>query len=241
MSILAVVNSFWRVPLILLATAVLASVSVAVSVVDGSGRGQHACARAWARMIFFVSRVRVQVQGMDQIDASRGYIFMANHLSMFDHWAFLACLPMQFRFAAKASLFRIPFLGWHLRRAGNIPVDRHHPRRVLRDFQAVGDKVRSGISVVIYPEGGRTFGESMAPFKRGPFMLAQSARAPIVPVTLIGAHRRLERGSVIIHPGEMGMIIHAPIEFEDYAGKDLQVVADRVRAVIAKDYRQVDG
>ncbi len=236
---LARVNAIWRVPLILAATAFLASLSVAASVVDGTGRMQHSCARAWGRFICWVSRVRVRVDGLDRIDTSRGYVFMANHLSMFDHWAFLAHIPVQFRFAAKASLFRIPFLGWHLKRAGNIPVDRHHPRQVIRQFQAIGEKIRSGISIVIYPEGERTFGDALSPFKRGPFLMAKSARAAIVPVTLIGAHRRLERGSVIINPGEMEMIVHSPVEFEDYCDDELQITSDRIRDIILSVYRQV--
>ncbi len=239
MPILPKLNAFWRVPLILLATAVLATVSVLASLVDGTGRWQHACARAWGRFIFWVSRVRVKTTGLEDLDTSRGYVFMANHLSMFDHWAFLAVVPVQFRFVAKASLFRIPFLGWHLRRAGNIPVDRHSPRQALRDFQAIGEKIRQGLSVVIYPEGERTFGERMSPFKRGPFLLARSARAPILPVTLIGAHRRLERGSAILYPGEMEMIFHPPLEYDDYRRDSLQAVSDRVREIIAGAYRQV--
>ncbi len=239
MSLLPKLNSAWRVPLILTATVVLASISVLASLVDGSGRLQHGCARAWGRFIFWVSRVRVKIRGLERIDPARGYVFMANHLSMFDHWAFLAHIPAQFRFAAKASLFRIPFLGWHLQRAGNIPVDRYHPRRAIRHFQAFGKQIQAGVSVVVYPEGERTFGDAMSPFKRGPFLLARSARAPIVPVTLIGAHRRLERGSFIIYPGEMEMIIHPPIEYASYRDEDLRQVARQVRQVIASAYRQV--
>jgi 1-acyl-sn-glycerol-3-phosphate acyltransferase len=200
---------------------------------------QHACARVWGLFILFVSRVRVRVEGLDYLDKSQGFVFMANHLSMFDHWSFLAKLPFQFRFAAKASLFKIPFLGWHLRRSGNIPVDRSNPRKTLDSFKAIGEKVQSGLSLVIYPEGARTWGDSMAPFKRGPFLLAKYAQAPIVPVTIIGAHRRLARGSMIIHPGTMEMIIHPPIPFADYKEMEIHELSDKVRQIIQKSYRQV--
>ncbi len=239
MSLLPRINALWRGSLILLVTALLAMLSVLFSVVDGSGRLQHWCAKSWAGFIIWISRVQIKVVGFEEIDLERGYIFMANHLSMFDHWAFLAKLPCQFRFAAKASLFKIPFLGWHLRRAGNIPVDRHHPRRTLRSFRRVGEHIRNGISLVIYPEGGRTGGDRMDPFKRGSFILASHARSPIVPVTFIGAHRRLERGSIVIYPGRMEMILHPPLEFEDYQSMDLQSLSDQVRGIIEKSYRQV--
>jgi len=239
MSWLAKINAVWRVPLILLATAILASFSVLASFVDSTGRMQHGFAHAWGKFILFVSRVRVKVSGLDNVDTSLGFVFMANHLSMFDHWAFLAELPFQFRFAAKASLFKIPFLGWHLRRSGNLPVDRSNPRKTLEDFKAVGVKIKEGLSLVIYPEGARTWGDAMAPFKRGPFLLARHAGAPIVPVTIIGTHRRLARGSVIIYPGEISLIVHPPILFEEYKDMDVAELAELVRKEISKDYRQV--
>ena len=239
MSALPKINAVWRVPLILSATAVLASISVFFSILDSSGRMQHACARLWGKFILFVSRVKVSVAGFDRLDPSKGYVFMANHLSMFDHWAFLAELPFQFRFAAKASLFRIPFLGWHLRRSGNIPVDRTNPRKTLRNFKAVAERVGSGLSLVIYPEGARTWGEGLAPFKRGPFILAKTAEAPIVPVTIIGAHRRLARGSVVIYPGGMELIIHCPIPFSEYEAMDIPELSDLVRKTIEGSYQQV--
>lgn len=239
MGVMPKLNALWRVPLILAGTAVLASVSVFFSIFDGTGRLQHACAQAWGKFIIGVSRVRVRVEGLERLDTSRGYVFMANHLSMFDHWAFLAELPFQFRFAAKASLFKIPFLGWHLRRAGNIPVDRHNPRKTLRDFQAIGEKISQGLSLVIYPEGGRTWGDALLEFKRGPFMLATQAHAPIVPVTIIGAHRRLARGSAVIYPGTMELILHEVIEYADYRDLSLDELSSRVRGVIESRYRQV--
>jgi len=239
MSFLPEINSLWRVPLILLWTAAMATVSVAFSLIDDTGKMQHGCARLWSRFIFFVSRVSVEINGLEQLDPNRGYIFAANHLSMFDHWAFLAYLPFQFRFAAKMSLFNLPFLGWHLHRSGNIVVDRTKHRKTLESFQAAGRKVKLGISFVIYPEGGRTRGEKVAPFKRGSLLLARNAGAPIVPVTIIGAHCRLRRGSMILHPGTFEMIIHQPMEFEEYKRLDLQTLANKVRHTIVGSYRQV--
>ena len=95
------------------------------------------------------------------------------------------------------------------------------------------------MSYVIYPEGMRTWGEEVAPFKRGSLLLAQYAHAPIVPVTFIGAHRRLLRGSILLCPGTMQMIIHTPIEFEEYKDLDPQALAETVRERIQENYQQV--
>lgn len=229
-------NSAWRVPLILLATGLLSCLSVCFSLVDGSGRMQHWCARKWAQFIFLVSRVEVEVEGIDRLSERRGYVFAANHLSMFDHWAFLAHLPFQFRFAAKSSLFKVPFLGWHLRRSGSIPIERSRHRKTIESFDRVKEQIKEGISFVIYPEGMRTWNGQTARFKRGSFLLARYAEAAIVPVTIIDAHKRLPRGSVIIRPGKMSVIIHPPLEFDEYRRMDLQRLADQVRSTILTRY-----
>ena len=193
----------------------------------------------WSRLILAISRVKVQVRGLEKLESEGVYIFVANHLSMFDIWAFLGCLPYQFKFVAKASLFRWPFLGWHLTRAGYIPVDRQHPRQILRTFQATGAKILSGFSLVIFPEGMRTWGQEVAPFKRGSFVLARYTGAAIVPVTIIGSHRRLRRGSVFIRPGKMEMIIHTPISQNQYRKLKLGTLTQKVHRTIVGSYQQV--
>jgi len=234
--ILARINAIWRVPLILGMTGFLSALSVFFSLLDQTGRMQHWCARVWSRFILLVSRVKVEVQGLDNLQTDRGYVFAANHLSMFDHWAFLACLPFQFRFVAKSSLFRIPFLGWHLIRSGNIPVARENHRQTIRSYQKVSEKIREGISFVIYPEGMRSWKGEMYPFKRGAFLLARYAEAPIVPVTIIAAHKRLPRGSMVIRPGKMRLIIHPPLEFEDYRNLSLDRLAQKVHEIVRSRY-----
>jgi len=236
--ILPKINALWRVPVIVFMTGFLSSLSVFFSLFDGSGRLQHWCAQLWSDFIFFVSRVKVEVEGLEKLPANgRGQILMANHLSMFDHWAFLSCLPFQFRFAAKSSLFKIPFLGWHLRRSGNLPVYFENPRQTLKGYREVAKKIKTGTSLVIYPEGERTFDGVMVRFKRGPFLLARTSEAPIVPVTIIGAHRRLKRGSAIIRPGRMRLIFHDPIEFAEYQELELDQMAKRVQEIVASKYR----
>jgi 1-acyl-sn-glycerol-3-phosphate acyltransferase len=233
-------NTIWRVPVILFMTGFLSSISVIFSLFDGTGRLQHWCAQRWSDFILFVSRVTVEVEGLERLPTNgRGHILMANHLSMFDHWAFLSYLPYQFQFAAKSSLFRIPFLGWHLKRSGNLPVYFENPRQTLKGYRQVARKIKTGTSLVIYPEGERTFDGVMVPFKRGPFLLARTAAAPIVPVTIIGAHRRLKRGSVVIKPGKMSLVIHDPIEFSDYGKLELDQIARKVQQIVASRYKLV--
>ena len=239
MSALACVNAIWRVPLILSLTAVMATLGLILSLGEEGGKRQSWCARLWSRMILRISRVQVQVRGLEKLDPEGAYLFAANHLSMFDIFAFLGRLPFDFRFVAKASLFQWPFVGWHLKRAGYIRVDRRRPRETLRAFRAAGNQIRAGASMVIFPEGMRTWGETVAPFKRGSFLLARQTGAAIVPVTIVGSHRRLPRGSVLIRPGEMEIIIHQPIPRNSYRNLELDALSRQVRRTIVESYRQV--
>jgi 1-acyl-sn-glycerol-3-phosphate acyltransferase len=240
MSLISRLNVVWRVPLILLWTAFMATLSVISSLFDGKGRLQHGCARLWSSIILRVARARVRISGLERLDPARAYIFASNHLSMFDIWVFLAYLPFQFRFVAKASLFRVPFLGWHLRRSGNIPIDRHNPRQALRSYEAAGERIRAGISMVVFPEGMRSWGDTVHPFKRGSFILAQRAGVPIVPVTIVGSHRLLARGSIMIGPGAIEMKIHSPVEHADYRDLELDALAESIRQTVLGSYRQVE-
>ena len=238
MSALAKANSVWRVPLILIFTALMASLSVLLSLSKNAAKRQDWCARIWSRFILWVSRVRLEVEGLEKLDSNQGYVFTANHLSMFDIWALFAALPPSVRFVAKASLFQWPLLGWHLRRSGNIRVDRHHPRRTIRAFQEAGEKIGLGLSFVVFPEGMRTRGKEVAPFKRGSFVLARYAVAPIVPITIIASHLVLPRGSVFIKPGRMKLIVHSIIPYEEFKDEKLATLANRVRSTIVESYRE---
>ncbi len=239
MHLVPMINVVWRVPLIVVWTAVMGTISVFFSLFDGTGQLQHACASVWSRFILKIARARVRLTGLEQLEPSKAYIFASNHLSMFDIWVFLAYLPFQFRFVAKVSLFKWPFLGWHLRRTGNIPIDRKNPRRAIESYEAAGAKIRAGVSVVVFPEGMRTWGDTVAPFKRGSFLLAQKAQVPIVPVTIIGSHRLLPRGSFLIQPGEIEVKIHPAIEYDHYKHLELESLAESVRTTILNSYHQV--
>src|SRR5262245_21695087 len=119
-------------PLVFIVTGVMGSVSLLSSLFDSSGRLQHACARLWARMILVICGVRLKVSGDGGLRDDFTYIFFANHPSHIDIPILLAALPVSFRFTAKKELFRIPFLGWHLRRSGHIPVDRRNPHASVK-------------------------------------------------------------------------------------------------------------
>ena len=199
-------------PLIILATAVYGTASLAVSFFDNSGRKQIEIARAWARMLLRISGVRVIASGLDAIDPDCGYVVAANHASYMDTPVVLATLPVQFRFMAKEGLFKIPLLGTHLQRAGHISVPKDNPREALKVMGEAGKIIRErGISVLIFPEGGRSL-TGLQEFREGAAYIALKAGVRIVPVALKGTMEILPMHSVHVRSGRVEVRVGQPID-----------------------------
>ncbi|MBZ5585330.1 MAG: 1-acyl-sn-glycerol-3-phosphate acyltransferase [Acidobacteriia bacterium] len=208
----------FSIPLIVLSTIAMGSLSLLASFFDPTGRTQHRIARVWAKMLLGVSFIRVRAEGLEKLDPDGAYVFVANHASFMDIPAILASLPHQFRFFAKKGLFRIPFLGTHLRRAGHLAVDRSSARASLRSMSE-GARIIAGrgVSVLLFPEGGRS-PHGLREFKEGSAYIAIKAGVPAVPVAIVGMRPLLPMGSIHIRSGRTVLRIGDPI-----ATKGMQV------------------
>lgn len=213
-------------------TVVCGTLSLCGSLFDAHGRWQHACARGWSWLILKSSRIRVRVEGLENVDPGRTTIYCANHPSAMDIPILLVTLPVQFRFLAKRALFHLPFLGWHLRRSGHIPVDRERPREALQSLDQAAKKIQEGRSVVLFPEGHRSRDGQVLPFKAGSFYLAIQAGVPIVPVTLNGTRAVLKPDTLHVRPGQVQVIFHPPVATAGLTLDDLEALSERVRKQI---------
>ncbi|HYP13705.1 MAG TPA: lysophospholipid acyltransferase family protein [Bryobacteraceae bacterium] len=198
-------------PLIIIATIILGSINLAVSIFDHGGRKQVAIARFWSKVLLKIAGVRMSLDGIEKIDPNGSYVFVSNHVSFMDTPVVLAHIPVQFRFLAKKGLFSIPFLGYHLKRAGHLPVPRENPREAVKTMAEAGRIIRErGISVLIFPEGGRSL-EGLLPFKEGAAYIAIKAGVPVVPVALDGTLAVLPMGSMNVRPGHVTLRVGDPI------------------------------
>lgn len=197
---------------LVLVTVFLSLLALPVSFFDRDGRVLHRMARLWARIHMRACGIEALVKGREHI-TKPPYILMCNHQSALDIFSLLTALPLQFKWIAKRELFRIPFLGWAMKRAGYISLDRKHPREALRAMEDAAQKIRGGTTIVIFPEGTRSADGSLLPFKKGGFSLAMKAGVPIVPVAISGSRSLQPKGSFI--PSGKGVIyigIGRPIE-----------------------------
>jgi 1-acyl-sn-glycerol-3-phosphate acyltransferase len=220
------------VPIIALATLVLGSLAMLASLVDGRGEASRALGRAWARLVLHVLGVRVEVRGAEHVP-ERAAVYAVNHGSALDIPILLACLPADFRLIHKRSLSFVPVLGWSLRCAGHIAIDRRRPFSARRSLATAVRKLREGVSLAVFPEGTRSPDARVLPFKRGSFGLAIEAGAPVLPISIDGVKRVVPRGIFTLQPGAVRLSIHPPIETTALAAGGAAALAEKVRRIVA--------
>lgn len=218
-------------------TIVLSAVALVVSLFDPKRRAMHPFARFWAKNHLKLSGITVSVRGVGHLPPPP-FILMCNHQSALDIYSLLAGLPMTFKWLAKRELFRLPFVGWAMTRAGYISIDRENPREALRAIDEAGRKIREGMNLLIFPEGTRSEDGKLLPFKQGVFNLALRAGVPIVPVGIKEKNRLQPKGSFI--PKEKGVVyinIGEPVAIEGKGSaaktRIMNEVRDRIEVLTA--------
>lgn len=194
---------------------------VIISLFSRNGNLPHILARYWARFTLWCAHVDVQVVGEENIPKGPA-IYMPNHVSHFDVFAILGYLAIQFRWTVKKELYRIPLLGLAMKRAGYILIDRSNHTQALKSIELAADKIRSGTSILIFPEGTRSDnGTIHYPFKKGGFHLAVKACIPIVPVTVDGSRKVLPKHGIKVTPGKITLHIGTPVSPDGHSVSSL--------------------
>ena len=168
--------------------------------------------KMWARWVIWSTGIQYEIDGLDNLNLDKQYIFMSNHESALDIVLGVAAIPFNIVFLAKKELFRVPVFGWAMEAAGMIKIDRQNPEIARKSVsEAVETLMHSSFSTLIYPEGTRSNGEELLPFKKGGFILAIRTQLPVVPITILGAGNVLPKGTLAIKKSHIKMIIDNPI------------------------------
>lgn len=179
---------------------------------DKSGNSVHVIISLWSRMILAISGVRVLVSGVENIPRDRPVVILSNHQGAFDIPLLQGYIPVQFRWVAKKSLFKIPIVGWSMSLAGYIAIERERASKAFRSIDAAARKIASGTSVLVFPEGTRSATGELLPFKKGAFLLVSKSGAPIVPVAVSGTKDIMKKGSLRISSATVSITIGKPFE-----------------------------
>jgi 1-acyl-sn-glycerol-3-phosphate acyltransferase len=194
----------------------------------------HRLMMAFIRPLVWATRADVRVHGLEKLDPKTPYIFMVNHVNMFDHFFFYSVLNRRMTGVEKELHFRWPIYGTLIRAAGLIPIPpRGDTQRALRSLEKLKGVFAQGVCLMLMPEGTRSVTGKLGPFKKGVFYLAVQCQAPIVPLTMTGAYRFNRKGDWRIYPGPIDFHIDDPIPTAGRKETDVTPLRNRVREIIA--------
>jgi len=236
------VRSIWFYVVLFVSTILIGALAVLAAAITRRSDLAHLCARMWGNVNLWAAGVKVEVHGLEKVDTGSSYVYAANHQSWFDIFAILGKIPVQFRWLAKAELFKVFMLGPAMRASGYIPIDRSNRRQAFASISLAARRIQEGTSVVIFPEGTRSLDGVLQEFKKGGFMLALQSQHPIIPISISGSFQILpKRGSWRIHPGRVRMTVGAAIPTEGLTSKDRDTLMDQVREALRAHLTTSEG
>lgn len=192
--------------------------------------------KIWAHIMLKATRVRPVVRGREKIKPGQSYIIISNHQSEYDILAIVTTLGIQYRWIIKKELRKAPMFGYALYASRNIFIDRGDPEQAMQSIRNGLERLPDGVSVMFFAEGTRSADGTIAPFKKGGFLMALEKGLPILPVTVNGSRRVLPKKSLVFNPGPIEVVVADPIDVRGYTRETLQDLVDRTREVVISNF-----
>lgn len=221
-------------PILLILTILTAIITIVGSVLGGAHIWGYYPGKIWSQLICLFLLIPVKVNGRRKIQKRTSYVFVPNHQGAFDIFLIYGFLGRNFKWMMKRSLRKLPFVGKACESAGHIFVDRSGPKKIYQTIHQAKNSLKDGVSLVVFPEGARTFTGHMGYFKKGAFQLADDLQLAVVPVTIDGSFEILPRTGKWIHRHRMILTIHDPIPPK---GQGIE----NIRAMMEKAYVAVES
>lgn len=199
------------VPLALVVTILAALITIAGCFIGNAHFWGYYPGKYWSRILCFLFLIRIKVRGRENLKGKQSYVFVANHQGAFDIFLIYGYLNRNFKWMMKKSLRKMPLVGKACESAGHIFVDRSGPRKVYETISKARATLVDGTSLVVFPEGARTFTGHMGYFKRGAFQLADELHMTVVPMTIDGSFEIMPRFKKLPKPHRLILTIHKPI------------------------------
>jgi 1-acyl-sn-glycerol-3-phosphate acyltransferase len=223
-------------PLIWVYTLVLGLLAIPLGSFDRSGRRLHWFSRTWSWLIMKTILSPVSVRGLDAIDTSRPHVYAVNHASALDIPVLYVNLPFQFRIVFKSELLKYPVVGWHLRRSGQVCIDQQNPANSIGSIRSALKSLKTGMPLVIFPEGGRTPDGRIQPFMPGAFFLAIKSQVDVVPVALVGTWELLPMDTYTIRCRTLEMRVGSPISTAGLTLRNMDELSSQVQEAMEELY-----
>ena len=198
-------------PVLVVSSIITALLTGIGSMLGGGKWWGYYPAHIWGKIVCWITMVKVSVTGKENIDPKKPYVFVANHQSAYDIFVIYGYLGHSFRWMMKKSLEKIPFIGWSCKRAGMVFVDNSSPAAIKETMAKARTQLQNDQSLIVFPEGSRTWNGKLSPFKKGAYLLAVQFGLPIVPITIDGAFDVMPRFKKVPNWGHVKLTIHKPI------------------------------
>jgi 1-acyl-sn-glycerol-3-phosphate acyltransferase len=228
-------------PLLLILTILTAITTTVGSLLGGAHFWGYYPGKIWSKLICILLFIRVKVVGKEHLHPRTSYVFTPNHQGAFDIFLIYGYLGRNFKWMMKKSLRKIPLVGKACESAGHIFVDRSGPKKVHETIEKAEASLVDGVSVVVFPEGSRTYTGHMGQFKKGAFQLADDLQLAVVPVTIDGSFRILPRTGHWIHPHHMTLTIHEPIPPKGRGPENIRLTMqeayEKVESALPEEYK----
>lgn len=223
------------VPIFLVLTALTAVTTIIGCLLGGERIFSYYPGMIWSRLTCYLTLCPVRVKGREHIDRKKSYVFVSNHQGAFDIFLIYGFLGVPIKWVMKAGIAKIPLVGAACKAAGFIFVDSSSRKAATRSVTEAEQCLQHGASVVVFPEGSRTYDGKMIRFKKGAYQMAVDQHLSLIPITLNGPFDVVPIGSLNIHRHPLEMVIHAPVSTEgvESSNKDLQQLADTTQQIIA--------
>jgi 1-acyl-sn-glycerol-3-phosphate acyltransferase len=221
--------------------AVIATITLGIPVMiagllSRTGNLAFSISKLWAYTMLGVSFVRTEIKNKAKIQKGISYIIISNHQSLFDIISIVTTLGIQFRWFIKKEVLKIPIFGYALYASRNIFIDRSNTTKAIESINKGIDRLPKGVSVMVFAEGTRSSDGQIHEFKKGGFMVAVAHKIPILPVTVNGSRRVLPKGSLVVKPGKIQIVIGDPIDTSGYTNATAQELIDKTRQAVMANF-----
>ena len=191
--------------------------------------------RIFCRNILRLAGAKFEARFSPGFDRQRTSFFIVNHVNLFDPFVLYSAIPQFIRGLELESHFRIPVYGWMMKRFGNVPVpEQSRPSDLKRMWKLTRAALDDGISLAVFPEGGRTLNGRVGPFKDGVFRMVQHFGYPIVPVSIVGSFEFNRKGNWMLRPSKIVVHVHDTIETKGLRKQDIRALRDRVHRIVSQ-------
>lgn len=219
-------------PLLAISTCFFVGLGVIIIILFDDMAANRTTGVWWSRFNSFITPMRVEVVGRENIDSEQSYIVVSNHQSLYDIFVLFGWLGIDIKWVIKKELRSFPVFGYAAEKGGNILIDRSNPGEAYRSLDRARRKLQGGTSIVILPEGTRSLTGLMGEFKKGAFWMARQMDLPILPVSIVNTRNILPPKTLDLFPGRALMKIHKPIDTGGYDGDSFDMLIADVRKAI---------